>query len=132
VRRSVCLTGILHTNARKRQVIVSRLSDVVIACALLVLTLPLMVIVAVAIRCESPGPIFEPTPCVVHRGRFQMLQFRSSAHTPEARRSWGEQRLTRVGAFLRYTRIESLPQLLNVLMGDLTLIGAEGDLPTFL
>jgi lipopolysaccharide/colanic/teichoic acid biosynthesis glycosyltransferase len=111
----------------------SRLADAVIAGVLLAFTLPLMIIIAIAIRWDSPGPVFERELCVGRRGRFQMLQFRTTVHArDDAPRTWGAQPLTRVGAFLRYTRIESLPQLLNLLAGDMTLVDANGRSPSFL
>ncbi|MBV9586761.1 MAG: sugar transferase [Alphaproteobacteria bacterium] len=111
----------------------SRVADAVIAGVLLAFTLPLMILLAVAIRFDSPGPVFERELCVGRGGRFQMLQFRTSVHSPEGLRpTWARRRLTRVGAFLQYTRIDSLPQLLNVLAGDMTLIDADGRSPSFL
>jgi putative colanic acid biosynthesis UDP-glucose lipid carrier transferase len=112
----------------------TRIADAVIAGVLLVLALPLMIIVAVVIRWDSPGPVFEREPCVGRRGRrFQLLQFRTTAYAPEdPKTAWSQRRLTPVGAFLRYTRIETLPQLLNVLKGDITMIDAGARSPSFL
>jgi lipopolysaccharide/colanic/teichoic acid biosynthesis glycosyltransferase len=111
----------------------SRVADAVIAGVLLAFTLPLMIIVAIAIGWDSPGPVFERELCVGRRGRFQMLQFRTTVHAAkDERRTRAPQPVTRVGGFLRYTRIESLPQLLNVLAGDMTMVDADGRSPSFL
>ena len=108
-----------------------RLGDVVIACILLAITLPLMIIVALAIKWESPGPVLDRRSCIGCNGRrFQMLKFRTTVYDPEhATPAWA-QKITRVGRFLRYTRIEDLPQLINVLRGEMTL--NDRFLPPFL
>src|ERR1051326_3391394 len=87
----------------------SRVADAVIAGALLALTLLLMVFVAIAIRLDSPGPILEEAACIGRRGRrFRMLQFRTTMYTPDRRTSINRPELPAVGAFLRYSRIDSL------------------------
>ena len=99
----------------------SRVVDVVIAGLLLAFILPLMTIVAIAIKSESSGPIFSSEPRIGRRGRrFRMRQFRTTVFAPSQPASGSE--FTRLGAFLRYTRIDSLPQLLNVLGGDLSIV----------
>src|ERR1700676_95066 len=94
----------------------TRIGQLVIACALLAATLPLMILVALAIKLESAGPVLEQRDCIGHGGRgFRMLKFRTTMHDPRhAKPIWARQ-TTRVGEFLRYTRIEDLPQLINVL-----------------
>ena len=101
-----------------------RLSDLAIACALLAITLPLLLLVWFAIKCDSPGPVLEARERIGRGGRrFRMLVFRTTAHQPGRPTSaWAE--TTRVGSFLRYTRIEALPQLINVLRGDMPLTDA--------
>ncbi len=110
-----------------------RLGDIVIACVLLVITLPLMLFVAFAIKWESPGPILEREACIGAGGRrFQMLKFRVSVHDPEqATPSWVQQ-MTRVGQMLHYTRIEGFPQLINVLRGEMGIIDGDRRSPSFL
>lgn len=113
---------------------ISRLADAVIAGVLLAFTLPLMIIVAVAIRLDSPGPVFARESCIGRRGRrFQMLHFRTTVHEhAELRPGWAKPEVTRVGGFLRYARIDGLPQLLNLLAGDMSVIEIEGRSPSFL
>lgn len=97
-----------------------RLAEIAIACVLLVATLPLLVFVALAIKLESSGPVFARERCVA-RGRWgTLLTFRTTAHDPEYR-SPGRQ-TTRVGRFLRHTRIDVLPRLINVLRGEIGLV----------
>ena len=110
-----------------------RVGDVVIACVILSITLPLMVIAALAIKYESPGPILDKQPCVGSGGRrFQMLKFCTSVHNPgQSTPAWAQQ-MTRVGRLLWYTRIEGLPQLVNVLRGEMSIIDGDGGSPSFL
>ena len=110
-----------------------RLADLVIAGALLVLTLPLMLFVALAIRWEGPGPIFERQTCIGRGGRrFQMLKFRTMVPDPEHTMPAWARKTTQIGEFLRHTRIERLPQLLNVLRGEMSLLDPDGNSPSFL
>ncbi len=92
---------------------------------LLAFTLPLMMSVALAIKCESTGPVFDRQERIGRGGRrFMLLNFRTTLHHPEyANVSYHRRQTTRLGQFLRYTRIDALPQLINVLRGEMTVIG---------
>jgi lipopolysaccharide/colanic/teichoic acid biosynthesis glycosyltransferase len=97
----------------------NRTFDLVAAVSILVLVLPVVAFAALAIIYESPGPIFAKQPCIGLGGRrFELLTFRTAA-LPLLKGNWA--RYTVVGEFLRYTRIETLPQLINVLRRDITL-----------
>ena len=110
-----------------------RLGDIVIACLLVAVTSPLMLIVTLAIKLESAGPALDRRTCIACGGRrFQMLKFRTVVHDPEhATPAWA-QRTTQLGEFLQYTRIEDLPQLINVLRGEMSIIGRDARSPSFL
>jgi exopolysaccharide biosynthesis polyprenyl glycosylphosphotransferase len=116
---------------------IKRLTDLLIACSLIALTLPLMLIVALAIKCDSPGPVFYRQERVGLSGRrFALLKFRSMRQDAEAdnRPVWAaalDDRITRVGGFMRGTRIDELPQLFNVLRGDMSLVGPRPERPYF-
>jgi lipopolysaccharide/colanic/teichoic acid biosynthesis glycosyltransferase len=100
----------------------ARLGDVLIACTSLVITLPLMVVVAIAIKLESPGPLLDRVTTIGSGGRrFQMLKFRTTAQGAQQRAAPWARYPTRVGQFLEQTRIEHLPQLVNVLRGEMRL-----------
>jgi lipopolysaccharide/colanic/teichoic acid biosynthesis glycosyltransferase len=111
---------------------IQRVGDLLIACALVALTLPLMAIVALAIKLESPGPVLSRTERWDAGGRrFHVIKFRTETQVVE--RLWGRPpRLTRVGLFLRWTRIDDLPTLFNVLHGDLTIVGTGRPRPDFI
>ncbi len=108
-----------------------RVADVVLASLLLVVTLPLMAFVALAIEYESPGPVLARSERVGIGGRpFNLLKFRIMRQDP-GQAPWAGD-VTRVGELLRYTRIEDLPQLFNVLRGDMTLLDGGPKQPPFL
>jgi lipopolysaccharide/colanic/teichoic acid biosynthesis glycosyltransferase len=110
-----------------------RLGDIVIACLLLAITSPLMVVVALAIKLEGGGPVLVSESCIGYGGRrFQMLKFRTAVHDPKhAAPAWA-QRMTRLGGSLRYTRIEDLPQLINVMRGEMSIIDRDARSVSFL
>jgi lipopolysaccharide/colanic/teichoic acid biosynthesis glycosyltransferase len=112
-----------------------RLGDLAAACALIAFTLPLMAIVAIAIKCESPGPVFERRQCVGIGGRrFDALSFRATLHAVEdVDRGWHRApQMTRLGPYLRYAGIDALPQLFNVLRGEMSIIDSAAYSPSFL
>ena len=109
-----------------------RLADLVIAAALLIFASPLIGFVTLAIRWEGPGPIFERQTCIARGRRFQMLNFRTTVPDPEHKIPVWTRSPTPVGEVLRYTRIECLPQLINVVRGDITLAELAGSSPSFL
>jgi lipopolysaccharide/colanic/teichoic acid biosynthesis glycosyltransferase len=110
-----------------------RLGDFVIACLLLAITSPLMLIVTLAIKLEGVGPVLERQTCMGRSGRrFQMLKFRTVVHDPEHTKPMWARNTTQVGQFLRLTRIDALPQLINVLRGEMSLIDSDGSSPSFL
>jgi len=115
---------------------VKRLSDVLGAGAALLVTSPLMLLCAVAVRLTSPGPVLYRQ---IRVGRaqapFTLLKFRTmklgAEQGEEVLATPGDPRLTPVGAFLRRTRLDELPQLLNVLAGSMSLVGPRPERPGF-
>lgn len=110
-----------------------RVGECVAASALLALTLPLTMIVAIAIKCESTGPVFVRQQRTGAAGRhYVALKFRT------ARRQFAQgpyenaYHTTGVGWLLRYTRIENLPQLVNVLRGEMSCLSSRSGRPFFL
>jgi sugar transferase (PEP-CTERM system associated) len=117
--------------------IVKRAFDVFISLLLLILTAPIMLITAIAIRLESPGPVIYRQQRVSRGGHvFDVLKFRSMYENAEhdGQPRWAVQddnRVTRVGRFIRNMRIDELPQLFNVLAGDMSLVGPRPERPYF-
>src|SRR5947207_1949864 len=98
-----------------------RFGECLIAGMLLLFTLPLMIVVAAAIEFENPGPVFERQERIGPGGkRFQIISFRTTVQRQGPLRSTWQ--ITQVGQFLRRTRIDALPQLFNVLRGDMSII----------
>jgi exopolysaccharide biosynthesis polyprenyl glycosylphosphotransferase len=112
-----------------RERIVKRIFDVVVASTMLLLFAPLMLFVALAVKVTSPGPVLfrqmrigrGNMPISVLKFRTMRLEQSDFAGCRSAQR--GDSRLTSVGAFLRRTSIDELPQLLNVLKGDMSIVG---------
>jgi lipopolysaccharide/colanic/teichoic acid biosynthesis glycosyltransferase len=115
---------------------VQRCADMALSLTLLLFTLPLMLLTAIAIRCDSRGPVLYRQERVGLLGRpFTLFKFRSMRTDAEDRGPvWAAQRdprVTRIGAFIRLTRIDELPQLINVLRGEMSFIGPRPERPHF-
>ncbi|MDD6088743.1 MAG: sugar transferase [Desulfovibrionaceae bacterium] len=124
----------LNTRGSLRRL--KRAFDVASSLSLLLLTLPIMLIAAVCIRLESPGPVIYCQKRVGLFGRtFTIFKFRSMRQDAEKNGAvWAAEhdpRITRFGRFIRKTRIDELPQLWNVLNGDMSLIGPRPERPEF-
>ncbi|MFC9778793.1 sugar transferase [Paenibacillus chitinolyticus] len=113
-----------------------RISDFLLALIGIVLSLPIMLVVALAIRLESPGSVFFMQERVGQHGRlFKIIKFRSMTMDAEKNGAqWAQKndsRVTRVGKFIRKTRLDEIPQFINVLKGDMSLIGPRPERPVF-
>ena len=113
-----------------------RALDVIGSLLLLAFTLPLLLLVAFLIKVDSTGPVLYRQSRVGLHGRiFTMLKFRSMRVDAEvAGPCWAtdrDPRMTRIGAFIRATRLDEVPQLLNVLRGDMSLVGPRPERPHF-
>ncbi len=116
---------------------VMRTFDIVLSVVALIFLLPLMIGTAIAIKLDSPGPIFYIQTRVGLRGRhIKLIKFRSMRTDAEANGipQWSSEqdpRVTSVGAFIRKTRIDELPQIFNVLRGDMKFVGPRPERPFF-
>ena len=120
-------------------VLVKRIFDLAVALVLLILLMPLFIIVALVIKLTSPGPIlFVQERVGLHKRRFRFLKFRTMVQDAEKQQPaleelnevsgpvfkiWNDPRMTAVGSLLRRTSVDELPQLINVLRGDMSLVG---------
>jgi lipopolysaccharide/colanic/teichoic acid biosynthesis glycosyltransferase len=108
---------------------VTRLIDLVVATIALVVSSPLLLVSMVAIRVESPGsPIFRQRRIGLHGEAFEMLKLRTMVSGAEHQGAglavnYGDPRITRVGHFLRRFSLDELPNLVNVLRGEMSLVG---------
>jgi exopolysaccharide biosynthesis polyprenyl glycosylphosphotransferase len=110
--------------------------DIGLSLLLLLLTLPVLLIVACLIKLESPGPVlYRQERAGLHGRSFSLWKFRSMRIDAEAAGAcWAarrDPRVTRIGAFIRAHRIDELPQLVNVLRGEMSLIGPRPERPFF-
>ena len=115
---------------------VKRIIDFGVSSLLLIPTMPVMIIAALAIRLDSPGPVFFKQKRVGLGNReFTTWKFRSMRQDAEENGAvWAEKedaRVTRVGKWIRKLRIDELPQLINVFKGDMSLIGPRPERPEF-
>src|SRR5437660_3421781 len=114
-----------------------RVMDIGVSAVLLTLFSPLLACVALAILLSSGRPIFYQQQRVGQRGRlFRMFKFRSMRNDAERETGpiWAsdhDSRCTRIGDWLRHTNIDELPQLFNVLRGDMSLVGPRPERPIF-
>ena len=113
-----------------------RVADLLVAAGLLTLTSPLLLLAALLIWLEDRGPVFYVQQRSGWLGRsFQVFKLRTMQVAPaDAPPAWtmpGDQRITRVGLWLRRLRLDELPQLINVLSGDMSLIGPRPERPEF-
>ncbi|WP_027859018.1 sugar transferase [Marinobacterium jannaschii] len=111
-----------------------RLFDISAALVSLVIFAPVLVIVAVLIRLDTPGPVVFRQKRVGLNGKaFEILKFRSMVTDAATRgphfTSANDPRITRVGALLRRTSLDELPQLINVLTGDMSVVGPRPNVP---
>lgn len=114
-------------NPSRFQTLSRRLSSLVLASLGLVLTAPLMLIIAAAITLDSKGPVCFIQERLGMGGRtFRMIKFRTMHPTREKRSEWAGDngdRITRIGKWLRKFRLDELPQFVNVIRGDMDLVG---------
>lgn len=117
------------------QLIIKRYFDVVIGGIGALLSLPIILLFAVLIKATSPGPVFYQQERVGRMGRlFMVIKLRSMVQDAEVKTGmiWAQKddpRVTKVGRFMRKTRIDELPQLWNVLRGDMSLVGPRPERP---
>ena len=112
-----------------------RLFDLVLTGIALLVLGPIMAAIALAVRLDGPDVLFQQTRVGVDGRTFSLLKFRSMRATPEeSATTWniaGDPRVTRVGRFLRKTSLDELPQLINILRGDMSIVGPRPERPVF-
>jgi Undecaprenyl-phosphate glucose phosphotransferase len=119
-------------------VVFKRVMDVILALIGLLVLSPLLALLAVLVKLTSPGPVFyRQERCGLNGRSFHMLKFRSMAANAEQQTGavWAvknDARRTLFGAFLRRTSLDELPQLFNVLRGDMSLVGPRPERPVFI
>lgn len=114
----------------------SRVFDILLSLVLLVLLSPVMLILALAIRLDSPGEVLFRQVRVTQYGQeFRIFKFRTMVANAQQLGTQvtvqGDMRITRVGKLLRKCRLDELPQLLNILMGQMSFVGTRPEVPRY-
>lgn len=113
-----------------------RCFDILVALLLTVICLPFMLVIAVWIKCDSKGGVFFLQKRITQYGRpFRIVKFRTMVTDAEQQGTQvtikNDSRVTRAGKFLRKCRLDELPQLFNVLKGDMTFVGTRPEVPRY-
>lgn len=123
-------------NPTLEYIMAKRIGDIILSLIALIIASPIMLVTAICIKVEDHGPVFYKQCRLTKDGKeFNILKFRSMRTDAEkdgiARLSSGENddRITKVGRFIRKVRIDELPQLFNILRGDLTIVGPRAERP---
>ncbi len=129
------VVGFIIRIARRRYEIIKRGIDLVVSFVGLILLSPLFLIIGILIKIDSPGPVFFRQERVGKEGKiFKIWKFRTMRENAELETGpvWAEDddpRITRIGRFLRYSHLDEIPQLINVFLGHMSLIGPRPERP---
>ena len=129
---------VFHGGFRWPSRVVKQGMDILLALLALLITVPLWIVLPIVIKLSSSGPVFYRQERVGWHGRrFTILKFRSMQQNAEApgHAMWAKEydtRVTAVGRFMRHYRLDELPQLLNVLRGDMSMVGPRPERPEFI
>ncbi len=125
------------TGLSPTQRITKRAMDIVLCSIAMVVAAPVMLVIAAAIKLEDGGPVFYKQDRLTRNGReFEILKFRSMVVDAEKQAgavlaTGDDPRITRVGKFIRATRLDELPQILNILKGDMSIVGPRPERKCF-
>lgn len=125
-----------YLKKHEKELYLKRAFDVVAASILLVLLAPVMLVVAVWIKLDSPGPVFFRQTRITQYGKeFRIFKFRTMVNNADKIGSavtvGNDSRITKVGTIIRKYRIDEFPQLLNVLLGDMSFVGTRPEVPKY-
>ena len=121
---------------RRGSLVLKRCFDVVLSALMLVLLSPVFLILAIAIKLDSPGPVFYRQVRVTQYGqKFRIFKFRSMVSDADKRGTLvtvsGDSRITRVGHFIRNCRLDELCQLIDIFRGTMTFVGTRPEVPKY-
>lgn len=115
---------------KKGSLFLKRVFDVIVSLIMLIILLPVFIILGIAIKIDSKGPVFFRQERITQYGRtFRIFKFRTMVNNAEKLGTQvtvgNDLRITRVGSFIRNCRLDEISQLLNILTGDMTLVGTR-------
>lgn len=121
---------------KKGTLLLKRIFDIILAFFILIFLSPLFVIIALVIKIDSPGPVFFRQVRITQYGReFRIFKFRTMVVSAEKLGNQitvsNDMRITKIGLFLRKGRLDEIPQLFNILIGDMSFVGPRPEVPKF-
>lgn len=120
---------------KKRSLVIKRIFDILASTIILFILLPIMILTGIIIKITSEGPIFFKQKRVTQYGKiFYIFKFRTMKVNSESSgllTCKNDSRVTKIGYFLRKFRIDEFPQLINVLLGDMTFVGTRPEVPEY-
>ena len=121
---------------RRGSLLLKRCFDVVVSAIMLLILAPVFLVLAIAIKLDSPGPVFYRQVRVTQYGQeFRIFKFRSMVSDADKRGSLvtvsGDSRITRVGKFIRKCRLDELCQLIDIFRGTMTFVGTRPEVPKY-
>ena len=121
---------------RRGSLLLKRCFDIVVSALMLAVLSPVFLVLAIAIKLDSPGPVFYRQVRVTQYGReFRIFKFRSMVSDADKRGSLvtvsGDSRITRVGRFIRKCRLDEVCQLIDILRGTMTFVGTRPEVPKY-
>lgn len=124
-------------NSKRGSLLLKRIFDIVVAFLMLVVLFPVFLILGIAIKIDSPGPIFFRQERITQYGRtFKIFKFRTMVNNAEKLGTQvtvgNDSRITRVGLFIRNCRLDEISQLLNILLGDMTFVGTRPEVKKYI
>ena len=134
----ISLAKFITTNMKTWEWIVKRFIDIILSLVVLILFLPIWLVIAIAIKIDSKGPIlYSQIRSGKNKKEFKIYKFRSMVADAEKYNGaqWASKedpRITKVGNFLRKSGLDEIPQFLNVLMGDMSIVGPRPERPVFI
>lgn len=122
--------------SRKASLIMKRVMDILLSAILLIILLPLFLLVGIIIKVDSHGPVmFRQMRITQYERKFRIFKFRTMVENAEQVGTQvttkGDMRVTRVGKFLRKYRIDEIPQLINIFLGDMTFVGTRPEVEKY-
>ena len=125
-----------HLSRKRTSMVLKRIFDVIMSAVLLVLLSPVILVLAVWIKVDSRGPVFFRQERITQYGRkFRIFKFRTMVNDADKKGSLvtvgGDSRITRVGAVIRKYRLDEIPQLINVLCGDMSFVGTRPEVEKY-
>ena len=123
-------------NKKRLSLILKRIFDIVVSLVMLIILLPVFILLGIAIKVDSSGPIFFRQERITQYGRkFKIFKFRTMVNNAEKLGTQvtvgNDSRITKVGSFIRNCRLDEISQLLNILTGDMTFVGTRPEVKKY-